>query len=191
MAARQTDQSTNEAERETIRRTTDQAARSARTMSDEAQRTVQSGAAAAQRNSERFLTSWRSGADAANQIAGRSLAKFTEMFGVSGDTAREAMQQSSSNVQAMFETTTLIADSLQDLSGEWASFVQARTERNLEHFDRLMRCRSLHEWLASQTDIARDNFEASLQTIRKASERSTRVADEAVRKMSEAPLAPQ
>jgi hypothetical protein len=191
MAARQTEQNTNEAERDTIRRTTEQAARSARTMSDEAQRTVQTGAAAAQRNSERFLDSWRSNANAANQIAGRSFAKFTEMFGVTGDTAREAMQQSSTNVQAMFETTTLIADSWQDMSGEWANFMQARAERNLEHFDRLMRCRSLHEWLASQTDLARDTFEASLHTLRKASERSTRVADEAVRKMSEAPLAPQ
>jgi len=191
MAARQTEQSGTEVERDTVRRATDQAARSARVMSDEAQRTARTGADAAQRNSERFLNSWRSGADAANQIAGRSMAKWTEMFGVTGDSARQAVQQSSSNVQAMFDTTTLIADGLQDLSGEWVNFVQTRAERNLEHFDKLMRCRSFQEWMASQTEIARDHFEAGLQTMRKASERSTQVADEAARKMSEAPLAPQ
>ena len=191
MAARQTEQNTNEAERETIRRTTEQAARSARAVSDEAQRAAQTGADAAQRNSERFLNSWRSGTDAANQFAGRSLAKWTEMFGVTGDSARQAVQQSSSNVQAMYETTTLIAGGLQELSGEWVNFFQARAQRNLEHFDRLVQCRSFQEWMASQTEIARDHFEAGLQTMRKTSERSTQVADEATRKMSEAPLAPQ
>ncbi len=190
MAARQTEHGADEIERET-RKAADQAARSARTMSDAAASTMQTGAETAQRNSERIFSSWRSGADAANQLAERSLDKWSKMFGVTGDSAREAIQQSTGNMQAMMETTTIIAGGLQDLSGEWMQFLQSRVEQNLEHFDRLMACRNLQDWMASQTQMARDHFDAFLQSARRASERSTQVADEAVRKMSEAPLAPR
>ncbi|MGH9640481.1 MAG: phasin family protein, partial [Bryobacteraceae bacterium] len=61
----------------------------------------------------------------------------------------------------------------------------------LEHFDRLLECRSLQEWMALQTQMARDHFEAFLESARKTSERSTQVADHAVRKMSETALTAQ
>ena len=70
-------------------------------------------------------------------------------------------------------------------------FMQSRVEHNLEHFDDLMRCRTLQDCLALQTEIVRDNFEALLQSVRRAAEMSTQVADEAMRKIGEAPLAPQ
>jgi phasin family protein len=91
----------------------------------------------------------------------------------------------------MLESTTIITDGLQDLSGEWLRFAQERLEQNMEHLDQLFGCRSPHEYIALQTRIARENFEAMLQSARRASERSTRSADEAARKMSEASVAPQ
>jgi phasin family protein len=91
----------------------------------------------------------------------------------------------------MVESTTIIADGLQELSGEWLRFAQERVEQNMQHFDELLGCRTPHEYLALQTRIARDNFEALLQSVRRTAERSTRSADEAARKMSEAPVAPQ
>ncbi|HUI97411.1 MAG TPA: phasin family protein [Xanthobacteraceae bacterium] len=195
MAARQTEYGTeyetDEAARETMRAAGDQAARSAQAMSDAAERTARSGAETAQRNSERMFESWRSGADAANQIAERSLDKVSQLFGLTGETARQALQQSTGNVQAMLETTTILTDGLQDLSGEWMRFVQDRAERNLEHFDRLLACRSMQECMAFQTQVARDQFEALLHSIRRTSEKSTEMADQAVRKMSETPLAPR
>jgi phasin family protein len=191
MASRQTEHAADEAARETTRKAADQAARNAREMSEAAARAARQGAETAQRSSDQVLSSWRSNTNAANQIAERSLEKWSEMFGVTGETATQALQQSSGNVQAMLETTTIIADGLRDLSGEWMQFVQARAEQNLEHFDRLMGCRNLHDWMASQTQIARDNFEAFLHSARRTSERSTKLADEAARKMSETPLAPR
>ena len=194
MAARQTEHVADEVEREareTTRKAAAQAARSARTMSDAAERTARTGAETMQRNSDRFMSSWRSGADAASQIAERSFDKWSKMFGLTGEGTMQAVQQSSGNMQAMLETTTIIADGLQDLSGEWIEFARHRAERNLEHVDRLMGCRSLQECMASQTQIARDHFEAFLQSVRRTAERSTQLADEAARKMSEAPLAPR
>jgi phasin family protein len=173
---------------ETARRATEQAAR---TLSAAGEHTTRAGAEAFHRNSERFNASWRNGSEAANRIAERSMEQLSRLLGLSGETARQTVQQSSSNIQAMLQSTTIIADGLQDLSGEWLRFAQERLEQNMEHLDQLFGCRSPHEYMALQTRIARENFEAMLQSARRASERSTRSADEAARKMSEASVAPQ
>lgn len=173
---------------ETTRRATEQTARS---LSDASERTTRAGAEAFQRNTERLNTSWRSGSETANRIAERSMEQWTRLFGLSGETARQTAAQSSSNIQAMLESTTIMADGLQEISGEWLRFAQQRLEQNMEHLDALLGCRSPHEYLALQTRIARDNFEAMLQAARRAAERSSRSADEAARKMSEASVAPQ
>lgn len=191
MAPRQNEHGADEAAREATRKTAEQAARTAREMSEAAARAARQGAEAVQRSSDQVLSSARSSTDAAHQLAERSLEKWSKMFGLTGETATQALQQSSGNVQAMLETTTVIADGLRDLSGEWMQFVQARTKQNFEHFDRLMGCRNWQDLMASHTQIARDNFEALLQSARRTSERSTKLADEAARKMSETPLAPR
>jgi hypothetical protein len=191
MAARQSEHGAEEVARETTRKTTEQATRSAREMSDAAERAARMSAETAQRNSEQFLSSWRSNADAANHIAESSLNKWSKMFGLTGETATQSLQQSLGNTQVVLETTTMIADGMRDLSAEWTRFLQERAEQNLEHFERLMGSRSLQEWMASHSQIMRDQMESFLQTARRTSERSTRLADEATRKLSEAPLAPR
>jgi phasin family protein len=173
---------------ETTRRATEHAARG---LSEASERTTRAGAEAFQRNAERLNVSWRSGSETANRMAERSMEQLSRLFGLSGETARQTVQQSSSNIQAMLESTTILADGLQDLSGEWLRFAQDRLERNMEHFDQLLGCRSPHDYLALQTRIAREGFEAMLQSARRACERSTRSADEAARRMSEASVAPQ
>lgn len=173
---------------ETAPRATEQAARS---LSEATEHTTRAGAEVFQRNAERLNVSWRSGSEAANRMAERSMEQLSRLLGLSGETARQTAQQSSSNVQAMLESTTILADVLQDLSGEWMRFAQERLEQNMDHLDQLFGCRSPHEYMALQTRIARDNLEAVLQSARRASERSTRSANEAVRKMSEASVAPQ
>src|SRR5262249_37875367 len=164
MAARQTEHGAEEVARETTRKAADQATRSAREISEAAERAARTGAETAQRNSEQILSSWRTSADAANQIAERSLDKWSKMVGLTGDTPTQAIQASFGNTQAILETTTMFADGMRDLSGEWTKFIQQRAEQNLEHFERLMGARSLHDWMASQSEIARDQLEAFLQT---------------------------
>jgi len=176
---------------EVTRKATEQVARGARQMSEAAESTVRQTAEMAQQSSDQVQSSWRSSAGAANQLAERSLEKWSQMCGMTGEGATRAFQQSSGNVQAMLDTTTVIAEGLRDLSGEWVQFVQARTRQNLDHFERLMGCRNVQDVMASQTQIVRDNFEAFLTSARRTSERSTKLADEAARKMSETPLAPR
>jgi hypothetical protein len=142
------------------------------------------------RNADAFSGTLRSGTEAASRVAERSLDQFSKMFGIGGDSARQAVQQTADNIRALVEGTTIVAGALQDVSGEWMRFTQSRAEKNLEHFDQLIGCRSVHESLALQTQIVRDNFEALMQSARKSSERSTHAADEAVRKISHSSLAP-
>jgi hypothetical protein len=78
-----------------------------------------------------------------------------------------------------------------NVSGEWMRFTQNRVEENLKRFNEMMSCRPLHDCFAVQAQMARDNCEAFLQTARLTSELSTKLADDAVKHMSDAALAPR
>jgi phasin family protein len=172
----------------TARRTAEQATR---TVTDATERTARAGAEAMRRNAENVSNHWRTNSEAANRLAERSMDQFSKMFGISDSAAREAMQRSSGNLPALVDGTTIAAGGLQNVAGEMMRFVQSRLENNLEHFNDLMACRTMHDCVALQTEIVRDNFEALLQSVRRAAELSTQTADEAMRKIGEAPLAPQ
>ena len=80
---------------------------------------------------------------------------------------------------------------MQNVSGEWMRFVQERVEENLKSLDELMSCRTVQDCLAVQTRLVRDNIEASLQSVRRTSELSTKLTDDAAKQMSDAALAPR
>ena len=172
------------------RKATNQAAHTGRTMADAAERTARAGAEVFQRNAVRGSEAWQSGTDAASRVAQRSLEQLSKMLGVSAETARETVEQSSGNMQAVMESTSIIAGGLQDVAAEWFRFVQARIEKNLDHVDQLRECRSLQAYMALQTQIVRDNLEALLQSTHRVSERTTQFAGTAMRRMSDTPVAP-
>jgi phasin family protein len=188
---RQAERDSNETVHETTRRAADQASQTSRTMSDTAERTARAGTEAFRRNAETMSSTWRSSSEAATRIAERSVDQFSKLFGLTGDTARETMQQSAGNVQALLESSTFVVDGVQNVSGEWMRFVQNRIEENLEHFEEFLGCRTPQECLALQTRVVRDNIEALLQSTRRAAEASTKLADDAVRRMSDTALAPR
>ena len=59
--------------------------------------------------------------------------------------------------------------------------MQERLAKNLDAMSRLASCRSLHDFVAVQSDIARDRLGHNLETSRRLAEASLRVADEAGR----------
>jgi hypothetical protein len=163
-----------QAERESSdpRKAADQTGQTSRTMADAAERTTRVGAEAFQRNAEGAKETWQGGAKAASRIAQRSMEQLSKMFGLSGEAARETVEQSSANMQAVMESTSIIAGGLQDVASEWMRFAQARVEQNLDHLDQLRECRSLQDCVALQTQIVRDNLEAFLQSAHRTSERT-------------------
>lgn len=188
---RQAERESRDASHETTRKVADETAQTSRSMADAGSRTMRAGADNIQRNADRLGGTLRVGRATADRIAERSFDQISKIFGLTGDTARQSMQQTSGNLQALMESTTIVAGGLQDVAAEWMRFGQSRIEQNFDHFDQLLECRSLQEQLALQTQIARDHLEAFLRSARQTSERSTQIADEAVRTVSELSLAPE
>jgi len=176
---------------EMSRKAADQAAQTSRAMSETAERAGRAASAALQRNTETFSKTWQSSGEAASRIAERSMEQFANLFGLTGNNARQNIQNSASSVQALIESSTALASGMQNVSGEWMRFVQNRVEENLKSLEELMSCRTVHDCLALQTRMARDNMEACLQSARKTSELSTKTADDAVKQLSDAALAPR
>ncbi len=187
---RQIERETNEAGQASTRRAAEQTAQTTRSMAEATERTARTGAEAVRRNAENVSENLRSGSETASRMAERSMDQLAKMLGLSGDTARQTMQRSSGNLQAVIETTTIIAGGLQNVSGEWMRFAQSRLEDNLDRFEDLIGCRTVQDCLALQTEIVRDNLEALLQSMRRASELSSRVADDAMQKIGDTTLAP-
>ena len=106
--------------------------------------------------------------------------------------SRAASEAVRRNADAFSNTwRTIVTSGMQNVSGEWMRFMQNRVEENLKRFDEMMSCRTVHDCFAIQAQIARDNCEAFLQTARLTSELSTKLADDAVKQMSDAALAPR
>ena len=98
--------------------------------------------------------------------------------------ARPREKPSSGNLQAIMESTTVIASGLHEVTEEWMRFAQERVEHNLNHLDRLGNCRNLHDCVALQTQIVRDNLQAFFESAQRTSERSTRIARSAADRMT-------
>jgi len=184
---RQTERDVNEMSRKAA----EQAAQTSRAMSETAERAGRAASEALQRNAETLSNTWQSSTEAASRIAERSIEQFANLFGFTGDNARQSIQNSASSVQALIDSSTVLASGMQNVSGEWMRFVQNRVEENLKSLEELMSCRTIHDCLALQTRMARDNVEACLQSARRTSELSTKLADDAVKQMSDAALAPR
>ncbi len=167
------------------RRTADQAAQTVHSMTDASERTARIGADVARRSAESAESNWREGTEAASRIAQRSMDQLTRMMGVSGDAVRESVEKTSENVRAVMQSATDIAGGLQDVTGEWMRCAQKQAEHNLDHMEELGQCRTFHDYVALQTQMVRENIETLLQSVQRASERSTHIAGRAVQRMSE------
>ena len=173
------------------RKAGEQVAQTARAMGDATERTTRKSAETLQRNADAACETWQGGSEVAGRIAQRSMEQLTKIFGLGGDTIRETVQQTSGNMQAVLESTTVIAGGLQGVAGELMRFAESRTEQNLDHLERLGQCCNLHDLLALQTQVVRDNLEAFLQSGQRMSERTTEMARTAVERMSTPPTAPR
>ncbi len=187
---RHAEQETAEAGREWTKRAFDQTAQTSRTMADAAERTARAGAEAVRRNADSITSHWQRCSDGAGRIMERSMSQVSKIWGL-GDGATQTVQQSASNLQSVIDSSTIIGSGLQGISEEWMRFAQDRVEDNLERVDEMMACRSIQDCLALQAQLVRDNFEALLQSARRTSELSTRMADQAVSKMTNSTLAPR
>jgi vacuolar-type H+-ATPase subunit H len=180
-----------QAERDVDQMSRKAAEQTSHAVSEAAERASRAESDALRRNADAFSNTWRTSSEAAGRIAERSTEQFSSLLGLNGDNATQSVEESAASVQALIDSSTVVTSGVQNISGEWMRFVQNRVGNNLKSFEEMMSCQTVHDCLAIQTRMVRDNWEAFLHTTRRASELSTKLADDAVKQMGDAAFAPR
>src|SRR3954452_24129484 len=125
----------------------DEAARTARTVTDEAARvgeqTARAGADIANRGTETARNVVQSGLNTATETFQRVTDQFTKVLGFNGPQAEELTRRSSQHLQAVSQASTVLARGAQEATREVLNLVQDRLEKNVEAVSRLASTRSV------------------------------------------------
>jgi phasin family protein len=164
-------------------RAADEAARTARTVTEETARvgeqTARAGADMARRGTETARDAARSGLNTASETFQRMADQVTQVLGFNGPQAEELARRASQNLQAVSQASNVLARGAQEVSREVIQLVQDRLEKNVEAVNRLASTRSVQDFVAVQSDLARDGLSHVIDTNKRIAELSVRVADEA------------
>ena len=186
----QTDNVT-EAVQEAAREGAEQASRMAQISTEASERAARAGTEILQRHVETVQEALQSSAQLAARLTERSADQFGRVFGISGDGAHKSAQKSYDNLDAIIQSSSVLAGVTQSISREWVNFIRERMEQNLNKFEGLVRCCTPQELAAVQSEFLRDNLESFLQCARRIAETSIRAADEATKRAAEAVEAAQ
>jgi phasin family protein len=163
----------------------DEAARTARTVTDEtarvAEQTARAGADMARRGTETAQNTVESGLNTTTQTLQHMADQFTQVLGFNGPQAQEAVRRSSENLQAVTQASTVLARGAQEVSQEVFGLIQDRLTKNVDAVNRLVGTRSVQDFVAVQSDLARDSLQQVIDTNKRIAELSVQVADEAAR----------
>src|SRR5215213_2451037 len=176
---------TNDQNKADQNRAADEAARTARTVTDEAARvgeqTARAGADAARRGTETARDTFQSGLNTATETFQRMADQFTKVLGFNGPQSEELTRRSSQNLQAVSQASNVLARGAQEVSREVFSLVQDRVQKNIDAVSRIAGTRSVQDFVAVQSDLARDGLQQVIDTNKRVAEVSVRIADEAAR----------
>jgi len=126
----------------------------------------------------------RAALDTASQTFQRSADQFARSFGFSGQQGEELARQSTRNLEAMTECSTILMRGFQEISREWISLAQRRVQKNLENINTLAACQTVQDLVATQTELVRDNMQEIVDNSRHLAEKSVEVANEAAQTLT-------
>jgi len=121
----------------------------------------------------------KSGVDAVAKSFERVTDQFTNVLGFSGPNAEELARQSTHNIQTVSQASTVLVRGFQEVSQELLAVAQDRLKKNTESLSRIAQCRSVQDFVAVQSELARDNLQQLLDATRRLAEVSLRSAEEA------------
>src|SRR3954453_23470766 len=166
-------------------RAADEAARTARTVTDEAARvgeqTARAGADMAPRRTQTARDNLQSGLNTANETFQRLSDQVTKVLGFNGPQSEELARRSSQTLQAVSQGSSVLARGAQEVSREVIQLVQDRLQKNVEAVNRLAGTRSVHDFVAVQSDLMRDGLQQVIDINKRIAKLSVRTADEAAR----------
>ena len=168
----------------------DEAARTARTVTNETARvgeqTARAGADVFRRGTETARDNLQAGLNTATQTFQRINDQFTQALGFNGPQAEELTRRSSQNIQAVSQASSVLARGFQEVSHEMLGLVQDRLQKNIDGLSRLAGTRSVQDFVAVQSDLVRDGLQQVIDTNKRVAEVSVRIADEAARSIQQA-----
>jgi phasin family protein len=163
----------------------DEAARTTRTVTDEAARvgeqTARAGADVARRSAEVARDTFQAGLNTVSENFQRMADQFTNVLGFHGPEAEELARRSSQNIQALTEAGSVLARGAQEVSQEVFGLIQERVRKNADAVNQIARVRSVQDFVAVQSDLARDTLWQVIEINKRVAERSLRIAEEAAR----------
>src|SRR3954462_6830201 len=163
----------------------DEAARTARVVTDEAARvgekTAPAGADVFRRSTETARDSLQTGLNTATQTFQRMTDQFSQVLGFNGPQSEELARRSSQNLQAVSQASSVLMKGAQEVSQEVFGLIQDRVQKNIDAVNRIVGVRSVQDFVAVQSDLVRDGLQQMIDTNKRIAELSVRVADEAAR----------
>src|SRR4029453_5183019 len=137
---------TNEQNKADQNRAADEAARTARTVTDETARvggqTPRAGADIPRRGPKTARETFQSGLNTASETFQRLSDQVTQVLGFNGPQSEELARRSSQNLQAVSQASSVLARGAQEVSREVIQLVQDRVHKNVEAVNRLAGTRS-------------------------------------------------
>jgi phasin family protein len=131
----------------------------------------------AQRTAETARENVQSSLNTAAQGFQRATEQFTLLTGLAE--AENLARRSFENIKAVSETSTVLARGFHEASQLWFGLAQERLTKGVEGFSRLASCRSPQDFIATQSELARDTIQQAVETSRRIGQVSVRVAEEA------------
>src|SRR3954470_13015129 len=133
------------------------------------------------RGTETARDSLQQSLNTATETVRRMSDQFTQVLGFNGPQSEELARRSSQNLQAVSQASSVLMKGAQEVSHEVIQLVQDRVQKNVEAVSRLAGTRSVQDFVAVQSDLARDGLQQVIDTNKRIAELSVRVADEAAR----------
>jgi phasin family protein len=131
----------------------------------------------ARRTAETARENVRSSMNTAAQGFQSLTEQFTHLTGLAD--AENLTRRSLENTKAVSEASAVLARGMQEASQLWFGLAQERLRKNVEGFSRLASCRSPQDFIAMQSELARDAMQQAVETGRQIGQVSVRVTDEA------------
>ena len=122
---------------------------------------------------------FQKGVDTASKQAREASDRLTRNLGFSGEEGERLAAQSKRNVDAVSQSGTVLTQAFQTASRSWFELGQKQFQRNLEGLNKLTRTKSVQEFMAVQSELAREGLQHMVQDSRAIAETSLRAFDEA------------
>ncbi|HYD31276.1 MAG TPA: phasin family protein [Azospirillaceae bacterium] len=151
---------------------------------DMGRRTARAGSEMSERAGETLRDTAQTATGTAQRMSEQAADQFGRMFGLSARTSEEVAQQTSQNLDVMLQCSSILADGFQNIWREWMNYTQEAMQKNVNGLNNMMRSRSVHDFMAAQSDLMRDEMETLLQSSVKISEMSARVANDAATRIN-------